>query len=431
VSRTDLLPASPYAEKLVLGSIILNGSRFEEFQSQLSRDDFSLEAHRLIWDSFDKLREAGGTIDRVTLYCALRDAGHAEAVGGIGYITDLDAGLPDVHDLDSYARVVREKAVRRRIIIAARQIALDAMDETKGTLELLDAADSSLGLLAGLAARRSEWRSPAEVIDAHGGVSSYLTKRQTPGITTPWATVNEAIIDMQPGDLIVVAGATSRGKTTLALNIAAHAILHGHQVGLCSLEMGAAQIVDKLISYHGRVSTGRIRRPRDENDTRAIMGGASSAYESALHIRETGNDEVGSILSAARRLKATRGCGLLIVDYLQLVRGDGRSRYEQVSDVARKLKLAAMELQIPVIAVSQFKRPNEDRPPVLEDLKDSGEIENSANIALLLHGKTSYSPSASNKLDCDLFIAKNRMGARNIGVKLTFYADIGRFEETT
>jgi replicative DNA helicase len=278
----------------------------------------------------------------------------------------------------------------------------------------------------------AEFLTPLGVIEDAGGIDAYLRVGTEAGVPLPWPRVQELVGGLQPGDLAILAADTGRGKTAAALNIALHTSERGYGTAIFSLEMSRRQVLNRLMALAGRFNGYLFRsRHRTMMDDHHIAEAAGQLSDLPLWIRDSTGCTVSGLIGAIQRLRSKHEVRLIVVDYLQLMSGDGRSRVEQVAGIARGLKNAAMELRIPIIALSQLSRDHSKTKatPELHDLKESSEIEQAANLVMFLHGETTYSTIPSELLPIDLIVAKQRDGQARVKVPLLFQADCGHFVE--
>lgn len=432
--KTDALPCNLEAERLILGSILLDASQWDACADTLTADDFSMEANRLIWGAMAALREAGKGIDRVTVYEELRSTGKHDAAGGLSYIVELDDGMPRIVNLDGYVRMVRDKSVLRRAAFACQNILGRIV--ACGPDEPADLLADGENLLSGLRERlvdTHDFRTPRQIIEAPGGLQQYLQRREMAGIESSWPKLNHFTHGLQPGELAILAASTGGGKTALALNWAYHAARHGHGVAFFSMEMGEREINDRLLSLAGSFDSRLLWGRQGADDRRKITTAAAEVVELPIYVRDKSVCTVPGVTAAVRRLRAKHGVRLAVVDYLQLMTPSGRyeNRTQEVSSFSRGLKRAAQELEIPFLVLSQLsRRPDQEkkREPELTDLRESGSIEQDANLVLFLYGQHDYQAQPQAFLPIHLILAKQRKGPARLKIPLLFRADCGRFE---
>jgi replicative DNA helicase len=385
------LPCNLDAERFVLGSILLDDSQFIQAVG-IEPDDFSLEKHRRIFRRMAELGARGERIDRITVANELLRHGELESCDGLSYLVSLDDGLPKIFNLDSYARIVKDKALLRRIIFTSQHQINRCLTAAEDPEEILAGAQESLLKLADQSYRREDMRSPAEIIEANGGIETFL-QAPPPGVQTPYSTLNKITFGLQPGELIILGGRPSTGKTTVALQIVHHAVTHGVGSMLFSLEMSDKVLVQKLVCMAAQIRLQDFRSGDVTPDERKRMLGAIGPLNK-LRINSRPIATASSVHAEARRLKAQHDIGLVVVDYLQLMQAPAhQSRWVEVGSISRHLKLAAHELNIPFLVLSQLSRSSdsEKRRPSMKDLRESGNIEQDADVILLL-----WAPDSQN-----------------------------------
>jgi replicative DNA helicase len=448
ISLQKLPPQNIEAEQMVLGAIMIENDAMNKVVELLSPEDFYKDAHRRIFKVMLDMFESGEAIDLVTLPDALRGKVGLESVGGASYLASLVSMVPTAANIKNHARIVREKSVLRRLIHSATDIVTQSYDDSR-TIdidELLDRAEKSIFEIAQNKIRDS-FVSMKNIVGHSFAIVErlYERKEMVTGLPTGFVDLDERTSGFQPSDLIIIAGRPSMGKTAFVLNIAAHAAIDkGKSVAIFSLEMSKEQLVLRLLGSESRVDAHRLRTGHlSERDWPALSNAAGRLAEAPIFIDDTAAISVLEMRAKARRLKADQGVDLLIVDYLQLMRGRGDegSREQEISNISRSLKALAKELQIPVVALSQLNRAVETRPgrekrPMLADLRESGAIEQDADVILFIYRDEVY-----NKCECphdgeclcgrrgvaEVIIGKQRNGP--IGkVDLTFINRYTRFE---
>jgi len=431
------LPHNLEAERSVLGAILIENRALNQAQEILHEEDFYRQSHRTIFHVMAGLNERSAAIDLITLMEELERAGDLESVGGAAYVSSLVDGVPRSANVEHYARIVKQKSVLRNLIGSASRI-LNRCYEAEETAEtLLEEAQRDILLLAegqlrtGFVHVREVAAPTLEYIDRVHQHKELIT-----GLATGFERVDEMTSGLQDTDLIIVAGRPSMGKTAFAINIAQHAgVRLGKSVGVFSLEMSREQLFLRMLCGQARVDAHQLRTgrlgPRDwENLTRAF----GELTEAPIYVDDTAGITLFEMRAKARRLHAEKGLDLIVVDYLQLVRS--RERYEnrnqEIAEISRSLKALAKELQVPVIAVSQLSRAPEqrgrDHRPMLADLRESGAIEQDADVVMLLFREEYYNP---DKIEvqglAELNIAKQRNGPTG-KVDLVFIRSFTRFE---
>ena len=427
------LPANLDAERYVLGGILVDGNLWPSVQGSLRPDDFSVEKHRRIFACFEDLHGRGEFIDHLTAINALRGSGKLESVDGASYIFSLEDGMPRLANLDGWVRVVKEKATLRNVIKAAYQLAERAMGG-EGSEEILAHADTLLKSLGGAAP--ANWANPGEVMTAYpGGIENFLCpSRGGAGLATPWPKLTDMLCGFQPGDLILIAGRPSMGKSAAALQIAHHAAKESIGVGFISLEMSKESLVRRLVSVEGGVDSHRLRSGCLTSEERyQVQAAASRLSDLPLFIDENRARTMPAVEGRIRRLRADHEIGLVIVDHLQLMRGIGRaeSRHHELSAISHEAKHLAVDLQVPVMLLSQLNREceREKRAPQLADLRETGSLEEDADVVVFVHRPEQYKrDDPSLRGLAEFIVAKQRNGPTG-KILMSFLHAYGRFEQ--
>jgi replicative DNA helicase len=434
------LPANNHAEQLVLGAILLDDSAFVSVAGLVEPQDFSLQKHRLIFAAMAGLNDAGKRIDRVTLAEELMQRGQLEAVDGLGYLVSLDDNLPQIYNLDSYVRIVKDKAILRQIILSSQKVIERCMLEQEDPAAILGDAEESF-LKLGDAGERQALLNPGQIIEQfEGGINAFLDpSRRVKGISTGYLKIDEMTSGLHEGELLILAARPSMGKTALALNIAQHVATHPRiqkTVAVFSLEMSRELLLTRMICAAARVDQQKFRLGYlNQDERRRLQMAAIDMAEAPLFIDDTAGLNLMDLHAKLRRLKAERGgLGLVVVDYLQLMSSRGRSenRTQEVSALSRGLKLLAKELKVPMLVLSQLSRAAETRPgehiPQLSDLRESGSIEQDADVVFFIYRPEYYKPDREDLRGlAEIIIAKQRNGP--IGkVKLAFLREFTKFE---
>jgi len=431
------LPHNLEAERSVLGAILIENRALNQAQEILHEEDFYRQGHRTLFRVMSSLNERRAAIDLITLKEELERSGDLEMVGGAPYVSSLVDGVPRSSNVEHYARIVKQKAVLRNLIGSASRILSRCYEAEEPAETLLEEAQRDILLLAegqlrsGFVPIRDVAAPTLEYIDRVHQHKELIT-----GLATGFEKVDEMTSGLQDTDLIIVAGRPSMGKTALAINIAQHAgVRLGKHVGIFSLEMSREQLFLRMLCGQARVDAHQLRTgrlgPRDwENLTRAF----GEMTEAPIFIDDTAGSTLFEMRAKARRLHAEKGLDLLVVDYLQLIRSRERfeNRNQEISEISRSLKALAKELAVPVIAVSQLSRAPEqrgrDHRPMLADLRESGAIEQDADVVMLLFREEYYNP---DKIEvqglAELNIAKQRNGPTG-KVDLVFIRSCTRFE---
>ena len=429
------LPQSADAETAVLGSMILSNDTVDVVVPILSADDFASAAHRKIFEGILAVHGVQRAVDLVTLPDELKRRGDLETVGGLTYLSSLAEAVPAPGNVEHYAQIVREKSVLRNLLIATREISDSAARGDARSRELLDEAEAKIFRIAAIGAHsnvssfKEVLKSVFEMIDrGREGVVS--------GLGTGFADLDEYTSGLQNGELIIVAGRPSMGKTSFALNIVQHVGVELHEpVVIFSLEMSKEQLARNMLCSHVRIDSHQLRQGRLSNDEREKLGlNVGALMEAPIFIDDSAALNCFEIRAKVRRLKRQKGLRLAVIDYLQLMQGPEYmdSREQQIASISRSLKGLAREMQIPVIAVAQLNRAAEMRDgnrPRMADLRESGSLEQDADVVLLLH-RPSYYSGDKEDLSAELIIAKQRNGPTG-NVNLAFLRKFLRFESST
>jgi replicative DNA helicase len=433
------LPANVDAERFVLGSILLNQDTYFQVAGAIEPEDFSLEKHRRIFARMKDLYDRGEKIDRVTLANELMKQGQIESVDGFSYLVSLDEGLPALSNLDSYIRIVKDKATLRKLIFSAQKVIDRCLIGEDEPDEILAGAEESL-LKLGEARSGERLESPATVIEKFpGGLNAFLDPSQrVSGLSTGFAKFDEMTGGLHGGELLILAARPSMGKTALALNIAQHVATHPQMrkpVAVFSLEMSSASLLTRLLCSAARVDQHKFRAGYlNADERRKLQVALADLTESPLFLDDTAGVNLMDIHSKLRRMQAEHGLSLVVIDYLQLMSSRGRieNRNQEVSAISRGLKLMAKDLNVPFLVLSQLSRASEtrigDHKPQLSDLRDSGSIEQDADLVAFIFREEIYKRDREDLRGlADLIVAKQRNGP--IGnVPLRFLGQFTRFE---
>ena len=444
MATTDLafakgLPANLDAERLVLGSILLNDSVYLQVAGAIAPEDFSLEKHRRIYARMKDLYDRGERIDRVTVTNELMKQGQLESVDGMSYVLSLDEGLPEIPNLDSYIRIVKDKATLRKLIFSAQKVIDRCLIAEEEPDAILASAEETL-LKLGEARTREQLASPANIVEKFpGGIGAFLDPTQRiSGLSTGFKRFDEMTGGLHGGELFILAARPSMGKTALALNIAQHVATHPQirkPVAVFSLEMSSSSLLTRLLCAAARVDQHKFRIGYlNAEERRKLHVALADLTEAPLYLDDTAGVNLMDVHSKLRRMKSEHGLSLVVIDYLQLMSSYGRSenRNQEVSAISRGLKLMAKDLDVPFLVLSQLSRAAETRPgdhkPQLSDLRDSGSIEQDADLVAFIYREEVYKKDREDvKGLADLIIAKQRNGP--IGtVPLRFLGAYTRFE---
>ncbi len=431
------LPSNLDAERFVLGSILLDDSAFIPVAGLLAPADFSLETHRRIFSRMTELNARNEKIDRVTLANELIKHGQLDSCGGLSYLVSLDEGLPQLSNLDSYVRIVRDKAILRRIILTSQKLIERCTQGEDEPDEILASAEEEL-LRLGEARAREALVSPRQIIDDYeGGLNAFLDpSKRIKGISTGFTKFDEKTGGLHPGELIIIAGRPAMGKTALALNIATHVALKNNKtVAVFSLEMSKESLLTRMLCAAARVDSQKFRAGYLNQEERRLLASKAQEFTQApIFIDDTANTNLMDIHAKLRRLGAEHGLGLVVIDYLQLMSGRGKfeSRVQEVSSLSRGLKLMSKELKVPILVLSQLSRAPEtrqgDHRPQLSDLRESGSIEQDADIVAFIFREEVYKQDRADLRGlAELILAKQRNGPTGL-IKLVFLHALTKFE---
>jgi replicative DNA helicase len=432
------LPHYLVAEKTLLGVVLLNNAALVgALEKGLTADDFFLPEHRNVFEAMMRLDEERKPIDAVTLTEHLHRSGKLEASGGPAYISQLADGIPHAMNVEHYTQIIREKAVLRGLIHAAEAIQERAFEGRENVDEILDQAESWVFKLAEQRIRTGFVGIKQLVSDNFSRIEKIFTEgRRITGLATSYSQLDNQTSGLQPSELIILAARPSMGKTALALNIAENVALRQQQpAAIFSLEMSKESLLQRLIGSQARIDSHRFRTGQlGKEDWQKIVSGLAVLGDAPLWIDDSAASTVLEMSAKARRLKKDKGLSLVIVDYLQLITAHGRfgNRTEEVSYISRALKGMAKELQVPVLVLSQLTRApaREDRDPQLSDLRESGAIEQDADVVMFINRPHFYKPDApeEDRAKTDLIIAKQRNGPTG-KLNFVFLSRYTRFEE--
>jgi replicative DNA helicase len=430
------LPHSLEAEKSVLGAVLIHNEAFNFAAEILKSRDFFRDAHRRIFDKMERLSERGDAIDLVTLKEELIRAGELDEVGGPAYLTSLVDGVPRSTNIEYYARIVKEKSTLRALISVTARISARAYDADDDPNTILDEAEQAIFSIAEDRVREGFVSMRDIVGESLPKIEQLFEhKRLVTGIETGFSDLDQMTRGLQPGDLVIVAARPSMGKTSLVLNIAEHASIKGTPVGFFSLEMSREQLFIRLLTSVARIDGHRLMTGTvGQRDYQQLSHAIGVLTDARLFIDDSPGLAVLEMRAKARRLAAEHGLGLLIVDYLQLMTGRGRfeNRTLELAAISRGLKGLAKELSVPVVALSQLSRAPESRSdhrPLLSDLRESGALEQDADVVLMLYRADMY-PDAKpdDEGKAELIVAKQRNGPTGT-VNLAFLKQHTRFED--
>ena len=428
----------------VLGGVLIENEALHKALELLRSEDFYRESHRKIFETLIELSQKGEPADLVTLTAALQQRGELEAVGGSSYLSTLVDFVPTAANITYYCRLVKEKAIARHLINVATEIATRGYEG--GEMEkTLDWAEKSIFEIAGMKTRPSYFSTREIMKDTFKAIEKlYDRKELVTGVPTGFTDLDMMTAGLQGGDLLIVAARPSMGKTAFALNLVEHAGVHAENpvpTIIFSLEMGKEQLVQRLLCSVAKVDASRLRTGHlGESDWPKLTHAAGLLSDAPIYIDDTPGISVLELRAKCRRLKAEKGLGMVMVDYLQLMSGhNAESRQQEISEISRSLKGLAKELSVPVVALSQLNRSLEnrsDKRPIMADLRESGAIEQDADVIMFIYREAVYCEECkSREKTCDkgheknaeVIVGKQRNGP--IGtVNLTFRGEFTRFE---
>ncbi len=439
------LPANVDAEKTILGAILLDNAAHAEAAEHIKPDDFSLDSHRRIFLRMGELIDSGRAVDIVTLSNELSRYKEVESVGGVAYLASLTEGLPRRPVIEDYIRIVKDKSLLRRLMGICSSAIAKAADQSQEAISVLDETEAQLlevsdsGLTLGLQ------QIDAIVRDSFGSIDNlYKQARDVTGLATGFTDFDRMTSGLQKGELIVIAARPSMGKTALAINIAENAaVRYQATVAIFSLEMSKESLLRRMLASQASVDQRKLQTgfiPRE--DQAKLQDALGLLVDSRIFIDDSAGASLAEMRAKARRLKQNAGgLDLVVIDYLQLMsatvpglKKGYENRVQEVSAISRGLKAMAKELKVPVVALSQLSRSNEkrdDKRPMLSDLRESGSIEQDADVVAFIHRESYYNRkddlSAEEKAEAEILVAKQRNGPTGI-VKMHWNSAFTRFD---
>lgn len=428
-------PQNIEAEQAVLGAIFLEPSSLTLASEILIPEDFYRAAHQKIFNAMLKLNDEGKAVDLITVTEELAAAKLLEDTGGVSYLSELAASVPTAANMEYYARIIEEKSLLRRLIRTATNIAQDGYTREDEVETVLGEAEKSILEVAQRKNAGAFHNIKDVLVRTYDNIESMHARvGEITGIATGFTELDKMTAGFQRNDLIIVGARPSVGKTAFALNISQNvATKTGENVAIFSLEMGAEQLVMRMLCAEGNIDAQRLRTgsltDEDWSKLTMAMGSLSNA---GIFIDDTPGVRVNDIRAKCRRLKQEHGLGMILIDYLQLILGSGRSgenRQQEVSEISRSLKQLARELQVPVIALSQLSRgveQRQDKRPMMSDIRESGSIEQDADIVAFLYRDDYYDKESENKNIIEIIIAKQRNGPTGT-VSLAFVKEYNKF----
>ncbi|MFA4911395.1 MAG: replicative DNA helicase [Desulfobacteria bacterium] len=437
LSQFKLPPQNIEAEQSILGGILLDNEVFHRVLEVLNEEDFYHAAHRKVFLSMIELYENNEPVDLITLTNALKNKNQLDEIQGVSYLTSLVDSIPTTANISYYAKIVKEKSILRRLINKTAEIASMSYDSTGDVDEVLDQAERAIFEISENKIKPSFYPIKEMIKHSFKTIERLYEKKELiTGVPTGFEGIDRFTSGFQLSDLIIIAGRPSMGKTSLALNIAQYAAIETNvPVGIFSLEMSKEQLSLRMLCSEAKVDAQRLRTGfLSESDWPKLTRAVGSLSEAPIFVDDTPALSVLEMRAKARRLKSEKGLGLIIVDYLQLMRGrvNVERREQEISEISRSLKALAKELNLPVVALSQLNRRVEDRHdrrPQLADLRESGAIEQDADVIIFIYRDEIYNKSEDNenKGNAEIIIGKQRNGP--IGMtKLAFIDKFATFE---
>ena len=433
---TRIPPHSVESEQSILGSILLDKEAIITVSETINPDDFYKEAHKIIYESMIKLSNKSEPIDLITLTEELKKQGHLDDVGGISYITSLSTIVPTTSNVKYYADIVKEKSVLRKLIKVSNDIINLGYDGSTKIEDVLEVAEKKIFDIS-QEKTSDDFKSINSVLmDTYDMIEHlYTNKSEITGITTGFRDLNKKINGMQRTDLLLIAARPAMGKTAFSLNLVQNAALKGDaSVAVFSLEMSKEQLVQRMLSAQSNVELSKLKTGKlNENDWPRIIDAMAVLSNAKIHIDDTPGIKISELRSKCRKLKMEQGLDLILIDYLQLMEGEGNneSRQQEIAKISRSLKIIAKELNCPVVALSQLSRAPEQRAdhrPMLSDLRESGSIEQDADIVMFLYRDEYYHPDSDRKNIGEVIIAKNRHGETG-SVELVWLGEIQKLAD--
>jgi replicative DNA helicase len=431
-------PHNEDIERAVLGAALLSAEALEKAVEILRPEDFYKTAHRLIFEAVQHLFNVESAADLISLTNILRKREHLERAGGPAYIASLTSDVPTTANVEYYAKVIRADSFRRRLIVVSDELNSRAYDESEDTQELLAEAEKKIFDILDNSSLSVQYRDAGTVVTETVNVIEklYHAGGDYTGVPSGFPELDQFTSGFQNSEYIVIGARPSVGKTALALTMAAHMAVHKKiPVGFFTLEMSGRSLMQRLLSSEAKIDSNRIRNGMlKHSDFSKLTEAAGRLYESPLFIEDTPYIKLLDLRAIARRMKKNEKIQILFIDYITLIEADNKNnipRHEQVAEISRSLKSLARELDIPIVALSQVGRQSEGKEPTLADLRESGSIEQDADVVMFIHKQRETDKelehNAKNTIDTDLIVAKQRNGP--VGTcKLLFIPRFTRFE---
>ena len=443
LDQIKLPPHSVEAEQSVLGGLLLEASALDRVADLMTADDFYRHEHRLIFNQIVRLSEMAKPVDVITVAEALEIAGELDKVGGLPYLGSLAQNVPSAANIRRYAEIVRERSIMRKLAEVGTDIASSAYNPTgRDAAQLLDEAESKVFEIAEAGSHGKQGFIPmppllTQVVERIETLYARDNPSDVTGTATGFTDLDRMTSGLQPGELVIVAGRPSMGKTAFSINIAENVALDSKlPVAIFSMEMGATQLALRMLGSVGKLNQHDLRTGRlQDDDWGRLTHALGKLHDAPIYIDESAALSAMDVRARARRLhRQSGGLGLIVVDYLQLMSSNaGRAsenRATEISEISRSLKALAKELHLPVIALSQLNRGLEQRPnkrPIMSDLRESGAIEQDADLILFIYRDEVYNPESADKGKAEIIIGKQRNGPIGM-LNLTFIGEYTRFE---
>ncbi|HLQ96453.1 MAG TPA: replicative DNA helicase [Pseudogracilibacillus sp.] len=427
-------PHNIEAEQAVIGAIFLEPNAFSTASERIESKDFYRANHQVIFEAMFDLFEKGEPIDMVTVTTLLSNSEKLEIAGGVPYLTDIAGSVPTAANIDYYSQIVEEKAVLRRLIQTASDIVTNTFSKEDEVEEALDDAERTILEVSSRKNVNAFQPIKDVLIEVYDNIEQlHQAEDDVTGISTGYRDLDRMTSGFQRNDLIIIAARPSMGKTAFALNIAQNvAIKTNENVAIFSLEMGAGQLVQRMLCAEGNIDSQRLRTGKlEQDDWGKLTMAMGSLSHAGIYIDDSPGIRVSDIRSKCRRLKQEHGLGMIIIDYLQLIQGSGNSRenrQQEVSEISRALKGLARELEVPLIALSQLSRgveSRQDKRPMMSDLRESGSIEQDADIVGFLYREDYYEEEPEHQ-NIEIILAKQRNGPTGT-VELAFVKEYNKF----
>ncbi|HEU4962481.1 MAG TPA: replicative DNA helicase [Bacilli bacterium] len=428
-------PQNMEAEQAVLGAVLIEAEALTPVSEMLQAEDFYRKTHQMIFDAIVRVSESGEPVDLITVTAQLQHVGQIDDIGGVAYLASLANSVPTAANVDYYAQIVKEKSIMRRLINTATKIAATGYEGGVEVAEMIDDAEKRILEISQQGSANKGFTPIKDVLlDTFERIEFlYNNKGAVTGTPTGYPDLDKMTSGFKPSELIILAARPAVGKTAFALNIAQNvAVREKGTVAIFSLEMGREQLVQRMLCAEANIDAGKMRTGfLDEDDWPKLTMAVGTLSEAPIYIDDTPGITVSEIRAKLRRLKVEHGLKLVVIDYLQLIMGKGKgdNRQQEVSEISRTLKLIARELECPVIALSQLSRSVEqrqDKRPMMSDLRESGSIEQDADIVSFLYRDDYYNPESERKNIIEIIIAKQRSGPTGT-VELVFLKNFNKF----